>query len=137
MKPDWRWLAVLPVALVGSVIAQLITILVTAYLPDWVSQLVGSATVPAGFVMLGARVAPSRKVQCAGVLAVLWIFTAGALFGIGLFVGQARYTASVFITSAILNVIGAIGGLYGTYVANPMPIEVTSEPGRETYRRLR
>jgi len=109
-----RWLLVLPAAVLGSLIAQLLTILVTAFIPDEVSQIVGSATVPMGFVLLGARAAPAYKVQVAGVLVLLSVLVAGMTLG-WLVLGIGDYSPIVAALSVPLWLAGSVLALYIVY----------------------
>lgn len=110
-----RWILVLPAAVLGATVAQIVTILVTAFLPDAISQLVGSATIPIGFVLLGARVAPTRRVHVAGVLCILMILFQGMYLG-GVLFGLVRdYSPLVKWLSLPIGVAASIVGLYVVY----------------------
>lgn len=110
-----RWFLVLPIAVLGFAIAQLLTILVTAFFPDFFSQLVGSATTPIGFVLLGARIAPANRVRVAGVLTILMVlfegvYLAGMLLGMG-----EHYNPLVRWLSLPIGVVASILGLFIVY----------------------
>lgn len=110
-----RWLLVLPAAVLGGLIAQLLTILVTAFIPyDEVSQIVSSATVPMGIVLLGARTAPRYKVQVAGALVLLSVLFEGMTLG-WLALGVGDYSPIVTALSVPLWLGGSIVALYVVY----------------------
>lgn len=110
-----RWLLVLPAAVLGGLVAQLLTILVTAFIPyDEVSQIVSSATVPMGIVLLGARVAPNYKVQVAGVLVLLSVLFEGMVLG-WLILGAGDYSPVVVAMFVPLWLIGSVLALYVIY----------------------
>ena len=109
-----RWLLVLPAAVLGGLIAQLLTILVTAFMPDEVSQIVGSATLPMGFVLLGARAAPGYKVQVAGALVLLSVLAAGMTLG-WLVLGIGDYSPIVAASYVPLSLAGSVVALYIVY----------------------
>lgn len=110
-----RWLLVLPAAVLGGLVAQLLTILVTAFIPyDEVSQIVSSATVPMGIVLLGARVAPNYKVQVAGVLVLLSVLFEGMVLG-WLILGAGDYSPVVVPMFVPLWLIGSVLALYVIY----------------------
>lgn len=110
-----RWLLVLPTAVLGFAVAQLVTILVTAFFPDAISQLVGSITTPIGFILLGSRVAPIRRVQVAGVLAILMVlfhgmYLAWMLLGLG-----GNYSPIVRWLALPFGIVASVAGLYLVY----------------------
>jgi hypothetical protein len=107
-----RWLLVLPAAALGFAIAQLVTILVTAFLPDVVSQLASSASTPIGFILLGARVAPRWKVRVAGILAVLMFLLHGMYLGWLLLGLVKNYSSLVAWLSLPLAIVASIVGIY-------------------------
>jgi hypothetical protein len=110
-----RWLLVLPAAVLGGLTAQLLTILVTAFIPyDEVSQTVSSATVPMGIVLLGARAAPNYKVQVGGVLVLLSVLFQGMTLG-WLVLGVGDYSPVVTALSVPLWLIGSVLALYVIY----------------------
>ena len=109
-----RWLLVLPAATLGGLIAQLLTILVTAFMPDEVSQTVSSATLPMGIVLLGTRVAPSHKIHVAGVLVLLSVLLAGMTLG-WLVLGVGDYSLIVTALSVPLWVVASVLALYVVY----------------------
>ena len=109
-----RWLLVLPAAALGGLIAQLVTILVTAFMPDDVSQTVGSATVPMGIVLLGARVAPTRKIQVAGVLALVSVLLASLILA-SLVLVDSDYSIIVVASFLPLWVVASVIALYIVY----------------------
>ena len=110
-----RWLLVLPVAVLGGLIAQLLTILVTVFIPyDEVSQTVSSATVPMGIVLLGARAAPSYKIQVAGALVLLSVLFGGMTLG-WLVLGVGNYSPIVAALSVPLWLVGSVVALYVVY----------------------
>ncbi len=82
--PNWlRWTLVLPAALAGYVVIQLVVGLSSESMPlpqvlrDWYSQAMNSIVAPWAFVMIGARTAPVGRALPTGIaLAVLYgIFT--------------------------------------------------------------
>ncbi|MFC2015017.1 hypothetical protein ACFLUP_03395 [Chloroflexota bacterium] len=110
-----RWLLVLPAAIFGFVVAQLLTILVTTFLPDVVSQLASSATTPIGFVLLGTRVAPTSRVRVAGVLTILMVLFQGMYLGLILFGYGGEYNPVVRWLALPIGVVSAVAGLYIIY----------------------
>ena len=114
MTTALRWLLVLPAAILGALIAQLLTILVTAFMPDEVSQTIGSATVPMGIVLLGARTAPSYKVHVAGALVLLSVLVEGMTLG-WLVLGGGDYSPIVAALFVPLALIGSVLALYIVY----------------------
>lgn len=110
-----RWLLVLPAAVLGYAVAQLVTILVTAFFPDAVSQLVGSASTPIGFILLGARVAPTRRLHVGSILAVLMILLHGVYLGWVLLGLGGNYSPLVVWLSFPLGIVASIAGIYVVY----------------------
>ncbi len=113
----WRWILVLPATIVGFGIAQVATIIVTLFVPEQVTQLVGSVVTPMGFIMLGARVAPSRKTQTAGILTILMLVWHGMIWALILFSGwYASGTKAFGSVAIVLGIIGSVAGLYVAYL---------------------
>jgi len=110
-----RWILVLPAAVLGFVVAQLLVILVTAFVP-WgvVSRQTSAFITPAAFVVLGTRAAPAYKVHTAGVLAIVMLFAQGMFWGIALVVSTSLSLQENAL-GALLGVVGTIFGLYFVY----------------------
>ena len=129
-----RWLLVLPAAALGGAIAQLLAILITAFMPDEVSQIVGAATTPMGLVLLGARVAPSHKIYAAGALVLLSVLLAGMTLA-WLILGAGDYSLIVTLLSIPLWVVAYVLALYIVYAQEHRRGELgrlEGEPGRDT-----
>jgi hypothetical protein len=110
-----RWLLVLPAAILGGLIAQLLTILITAFIPyDEVSQTISSATVPMGVVLLGARAAPTYRIHVAGALVLLSILLEGMALGWAV-LGIGDFSPVVMALSIPLGVAAAVAALYVVY----------------------
>lgn len=110
-----RWLFVLPAAALGFAIAQLVTILVAAFFPEGVSQLVSGASTPIGFILLGARMAPTRRVQVGGILGVLMILFHGVSLGWVLLGLGGNYSPLVVWLSFPIGIVASITGIYVVY----------------------
>lgn len=110
-----RWILVLPAAVLGFAVAQLVTILVTAFFPDAISQLMSSATTPIGFILLGARLAPTSKVRVAGFLAILMVLFEGMYLGWVLLGLGGYYSPLVRWLSFPFGVAASVAGLYVVY----------------------
>jgi hypothetical protein len=107
---------VLPAACLGFTFAQLATILVTLFFPDIFSQLVSSATTPMGFVMLGARTAPSSRLHAAGVLMVLMILLHGVVIGMAAVLPlQDAREGVVLGLAAVIGVAASVAAVYLVY----------------------
>jgi hypothetical protein len=97
-------------------IAQLVTILVTAFIPaDQVSQVLSSFTTPIGFVLLGTRTAPVHKLYVAAVLAILMILATGTYLGWASLGVNGGYETWVIAISIPLGVIGALLAVFIVY----------------------
>jgi membrane protease YdiL (CAAX protease family) len=110
-----RWLLVLPAAILGGLVAQLLTILITAFVPyNEVSQTISSATVPMGAVLLGARAAPTYKIHVAGALVLLSVLFEGMALGWAV-LGIGDFSPVVMALSVPLGLVGSVVALYVVY----------------------
>lgn len=116
----WRWLLILPAAVLGLITAQIVVLLVAIILPDQVSQLVSSFMMPMGFVIFGTWVVPIKRTQVAGALAVIMLVLHGMIWGVALFSGW--YETSKMVFDSIAMVLGIIGSLLGFYIAQKRDI---------------
>lgn len=113
-----RWLLIPPAALAGWVVAQVAVQLVTLFMP-WpiVSRMAGSLATPAGFVLLGARAAPSRHVQVAGGLTALMLVVHGMAWGIVLLGGRfGVYGGTELVELSAAVILGILGAVLGCFV---------------------
>ena len=116
MNQVLRWVLVLPAALLGFTVAQLATILVGLALPSIVTQELGAFTCPIGFIALGARVAPARKTQVAGLLAILSFLMQGMLLAVIALQYRTTLSPMANLIGVILGVAGTVAGLYVVYL---------------------
>ncbi len=118
-----RWALVLPAALLGYAIAQVAIILVTFALPTPIARQLGALVSPIGFVVLGARVAPSRQTQTAGVLSILSFLTQG-MFAMAIVLRLRTETSTAEnLIALIVGVVGTVIGLYIAYLQERQRIQ--------------
>lgn len=124
----FRWLAVLPVAvlavyLVGFPVHWVAIVVAGQFVspPDVavpVFDRLGQAFVsPFCFIYVGYRLAPSLKMQTAGLLVILWAMFFGAIMFYAAVVLRS-YTGLGWlelVLMLILSVCGTIAGLYGSF----------------------
>src|SRR5687767_6432981 len=88
-----RWLCVVPGALAGGllltfplhwILYSTLSNFIEPY-PALPERILSPFAVGAGFVWLGARIAPTRKIETAVVLVSLWMFVLGGLVALSLF----------------------------------------------------
>jgi len=107
-----RWPLVLPAAVVGYLVMQIVVFLVTAFIPiDLVARLAGSYASPVGFVLLGTRVAPRAKVQTAWVLAALIVGLTLPVLALSTQLDDPRYGNGELVATALLTLLGAAGAV--------------------------
>ena len=116
----WRWLLVLPFALLGYTIAQVVVIIVTIPIPwDEASQLFSAFTTSAGFVFLGALIAPAKRTRVAVILCVIMLVLVGMVWGVSLFSGWYDTKEKAFDSFGyLLSIIGSLIGLYFVYTVD-------------------
>jgi len=90
-----RWLAVLPSALLGSLLATFLLHLVlyntlrnfvNPY-PELPERVLSPFVIAMAFVWFGARIAPAHKTDTAAVLLAIWILLIGVFLGVVIFGG--------------------------------------------------
>ena len=69
----FRWIAVLPGAIIAFAIAQILVILGGLFTPDFVVQLAGAWACPIAFVTAGVFIAPKFKFVVALILTALMV----------------------------------------------------------------
>ena len=111
----WRWLLVLPAAVLGYFIAQLVVLLPGIWLPDRASQLVSAFVTPVGFIILGTWVIPNKRTHVALALAVIMLVFHGMFLGVTLFSGWYGSGEATFLSIAYL--LGIVGSVIGFYIA--------------------
>jgi len=135
MQNILRWLAVLPGAVVGALIAlfplhfvlyQTLTGsgIVEPY-PQSPERLLGPFVSALVFVWAGSRIAPSRKVETAAVLLGILLLLIGAFFALGLtgaHIGDVQYSLPLGGLPPAGAVVGAFAGLYLARRQNPVTV---------------
>src|SRR5947199_10330209 len=66
-----RWIAVLPGAIIGFVLAQLAVIVGSLFMPDFLAQLWSAWVCPIAFILAGVYIAPRFKFVVALILTAL------------------------------------------------------------------
>ena len=108
-----RWLLVLPAALLGALIAQVVTMIVTAFMPSEVSHIVSSGAIPMGAIRLACRVAPAYRLHVAGLLVLALVLLYGVLLGVAAVKGG--HEPVVLALFAPVGVAGSVTALYLVY----------------------
>jgi hypothetical protein len=102
-----RWIAVLPAAILGSLIVQTINALLGYFVPDVLMQIWNSWSGFLAFVLAGFYVAPKNKFITALVLTVLYSVFIGAFLVLGLNPRYHGTPAWLLIVCGVLSLVGA------------------------------
>ena len=124
--PNWlRWIAVLPAALLATVLSTLLLHLVLYQTltgsgivepyPETPERILMPLVSAIAFIWAGAKVAPNHKVKAATVLFALWLFILGSVVALvlsGADLGGVRFNLEGGGLAPIMALVGAIAGLY-------------------------
>lgn len=119
-----RWLAVLPGALLGGLLATIplrlvlystLRSFVEPY-PELPERLLTPLVIATCFVWSGARIAPSRKLYTAVILFGLWMVILGATVAFTLFVGEFRGRQVTFQLGGLSAAMAFAGGVIGVLI---------------------
>lgn len=111
-----RWLAALPSAIVGSLIANALGVLFNGrYVPDWylaslLFQIWQGIILGAAFVWIGALVAPAHRFVSSVILAMVFSLFVGATITISFLNGDPWSERAVLLA----HILGSLGGAAGT-----------------------
>jgi len=120
-----RWLAVLPGGLLGGllllfplrlVLVNTLRGFVEPY-PEMPERLLTPFVVAAGFVWLGARIAPERKTETAVALFGVWLFVVGASVALALANANVGGQSFYLRGGGIAPLLGVVGSVVGLLVA--------------------
>lgn len=127
-----RWLLVPFAALAGWVLAQVAVLLVTLFMP-WpvVTRMASSLATPVGFVLLGARIAPSRHVQVGGILTAVMLVLHGMVWGMVLLGGRyGLFEGAEILELSAATLLGILGALLGGFLVYQQHRGAPAAPGR-------
>jgi len=101
-----RWLALIPAAIAGAVIAPIIIGIANAIAPDWwentIGELIKSAVSGIAFVYIGTVTAPRSRFSVSVVLAVIFAILNGWVMG------RAGLTPWL-TTNIVVGIVAALG----------------------------
>ena len=120
-----RWLAVLPGGLLGGLLLLFpLRLALVNTLRGWVDpypempeRLLTPFVIAAGFIWLGARIAPDRKAETAVALFGLWLFVAGATVALSLSNANVGGRSFYMHGGGIAPILGVVGSVVGLLAA--------------------
>lgn len=111
-------MVVLPGGLVAAAVVQAVVIISSIYflwLPAVITRAVGSYVMPFAFVVWGAAIAPTFKLQTAALLAVVAILLSGIALGASLVLYSDAPAKLELLLAAVLGAAGSVHGIFQTY----------------------
>ncbi len=132
-----RWLGVLPIALLAGFIADfpLHWVLyrtlsggenpfITPY-PELPERLLSPFIKALVIVWVSSQIAPENKFKTAIVLTTIWIFAAGASFGLSYFGINIGRVQLRLIAGGLPIIMGVVGAILGLYIVRKQTIKTT------------
>lgn len=119
-----RWLAVLPGALLGGLLATVALRLVLYSTlrsfvdpyPEWPERLLTPFVIAIAVVWFGAWIAPSHKLRAAIVLFGLWMVLLGAVVAFTILAQQSEAVRLRFQLGGLPAALTFVGGLFGVLI---------------------
>lgn len=120
-----RWIAVIPAALaVGLLFTFPLRLVLYSTLtnfaepyPDFPERILTPFVIAAGFVWSGSRIAPTKKIETAVVLFVIWMLLLGALVAFAVLGVNVGGRALFLQGGGLAAVMAFLGGLVGLMAA--------------------
>lgn len=110
LKTTLRWIGVLPLAIIASILIQFVVAIGNYMAPDWICKIINSIASSYVFVLSGAKIAPKHNFTTAIILTGLNILATGMMLTIsGQMLSSGRMSGGSFTWIIIAMILGIVG----------------------------